>query len=178
MPAGRPSRKSGLGLERSRDGRTWIFVHPPCVRECAEDLDEVREMIAAGESDVAADELLWLLEVCRDMLEAHYLLGNLAAEAQQDLPLARGHFGYAFQLGVKALRRAGDPTPVSPLHPANRPFFDAGRGLAWVLHEMGQPDKAREAVERLLACDATDPLGLGGWLDGLGSGGLPIVELG
>ena len=62
------------------------------MRECADDLEEVRAMIAAGETDVAADELRWLLEVCRDMIEAHFLLGKLAAEAQQDVPLARGPF--------------------------------------------------------------------------------------
>jgi hypothetical protein len=134
-------------------------------------------MIAAGEADVAIDELRWLLETCRDMIEAHYLLGKLAVEAMQDLPLARAHFGYGFQMGVKALERAGNPTPLSPLHPANRPFFDAGRGLAWCLAELAMPDKAREVIERLRSCDASDPLGLTGWIDELGAGGLPMVEL-
>ena len=40
------------------------------------------------------------------------------------------------------------------------------------------PDKAREVIERLLACDPADPLGLRAWLDELNTGGLPIVELG
>ncbi len=177
--AKRPQRKSsGLGVERARDGRTWVLAHPRCVRDCADDLDEVREMIAAGETDVAVDELRWLLEVCRDMLEAHFLLGKLAVEAQQDLPLARGHFGYAYQTGVKALDHAGNPTPLSPLHPANRPFFDAGRGLAWTLAELQQPEKAREVIERLLACDPSDPLALRPWLDDLNTGGLPIIDFG
>jgi hypothetical protein len=97
---------------------------------------------------------------------------------EHDVPLARGHFGYAYQLGAKALDRAGNPTPLSPLHPANRPFFDAGRGLAWCLAELQMPHMAREVVERLLACDPTDPLGLRTWLDDLNTGGLPIVDLG
>jgi tetratricopeptide (TPR) repeat protein len=177
--AKRPANSgSGLGVQRAASGQTWIFVHPPCVRDCADDLDEVRTMIEVGEADVAMDELLWLLEVCRDMLEAHYLLGKLAVEHLQDAPRARGHFGYAFQLGEKALSRANNPTPLSPLHPANRPFFDAGRGLAWCLAELGMPDKAREVVERLRACDPSDPLNLAAWIDELGTGGMPIVELG
>jgi hypothetical protein len=112
------------------------------------------------------------------MIEAHYLLGKLAVESQQDLALGRAHFGYGYQLGAKALDRAGNPTPLSPLHPANRPFFDAGRGLAWCLAELGMPDKAREVIERLRSCDPSDPLNLSAWLDELGAGGLPIVELG
>jgi tetratricopeptide (TPR) repeat protein len=177
--AKRPAKRSaGLSVTRASNGQTWILVHPPCVRECAEDLEEVRSMIAAGELDVAADELRWLLDVCRDMVEAHFLLGKLAVEANQDAALGRAHFGYAFQLGVKALDRANNPTPLSPLHPANRAFFDAGRGLAWCLAELGMKDKAREVIERLLACDPSDPLGLQSWIDELGAGGLPIVELG
>jgi tetratricopeptide (TPR) repeat protein len=177
----RPSKKpsaSGVGVERAANGQTWVLVHPACARECADDLEEVRAMIAAGEADVAIDELRWLLEVCRDAIEAHYLLGKLAVEAQQDLALGRAHFGYGYQLGAKALDRASNPTPLSPLHPANRPFFDAGRGLAWCLAELGILDKAREVIERLRACDPSDPLNLAAWLDELNMGGKPIVELG
>jgi hypothetical protein len=173
-----PKSASAVSIERAQGGQTWILVHPRCVRDCADDLDEVRTMIAAGETGVAIDELRWLLEVCRDMIEAHFLLGKLAVESAGDLALARAHFGYAYQLGVKALDRAGNPSPLSPLHPANRSFFDAGRGLAWCLAELGQNDKAREVVERLLACDASDPLGLRAWVDELNTGGKPIVELG
>jgi hypothetical protein len=178
--AKRPSKqpRSGLAVARAAHGQTWLLVHPPCVRECADDLEEVRAMIAAGEAEVAIDELRWLLETCRDMIEAHFLLGKLAVETQHDLSLGRAHFGYGFQLGAKALERAGNPAPLSPLHPANRPFFDAGRGLAWCLAELAMRDKAREVIERLRACDASDPLGLAAWLDELGAGGLPMVELG
>jgi hypothetical protein len=149
------------------------------VRECGEDLDEVRAMIAAGETDVAVDELRWLLDVCRDMIEAHALLGRLAAEREpRDLDLARAHFGYGYQLGVKALRRAGDPTPLLALHPANRPFYEAGRGLAWCFNELGKPELALEVVEHLLACDPSDPLRLAMWIDDLKTGGNPMVGLG
>jgi hypothetical protein len=178
MPKRARKFAASVSVERAPGGHAWVLAHPACVRECADDLDEVREMIAGGEWEIAADELRWLLDVCRDAIEAHFLLGKLAAEQQHDLPLARGHFGYAFQLGVKALDRAGNPAPLPPLHPANRPFFDAGRGLAWCLAEMQLPDKAREVIERLLTCDPADPLGLRAWLDELGAGGLPIIELG
>jgi hypothetical protein len=176
----RPSRKSAasVGVERAPSGQTWVLTHPACVRECADDLEEVRAMIAAGEGEVAIDELRWLLEECRDMIEAHYLLGKLAVEATRDLTLGRAHFGYGYQLGLKALERARHPKPLSPLHPANRPFFDAGRGLAWCLAELQMADKAREVIEQLRSCDPADPLGLGTWLDELNTGGLPLVELG
>ena len=63
------------------------------------------------------------------------------------------------------------------LHPANRPFYDAGRGLAWCLNELGKRELALEVVAELLRCDPTDPLGLRGWIDEINTGGAPIVEL-
>lgn len=174
---GQPSA-SGVSATRAASGQGWVLVHPRCVRECAEDLEEARAMIAAGEVEVAIDELRWLLDVCRDMIEAHALLGRLAAEHARDLELARAHFGYGYQLGVKALRRARNPAPLSALHPANRPFYDAGRGLAWCFNETQKPDLALEVIEHLLACDPTDPLRLAAWIDELKTGGMPMVQLG
>ena len=55
--------------------------------------------------DVAVDELRWLVGVCSEFVEAHALLGELAL-AEGDAALARGHFGFAVQLGLKALQRA------------------------------------------------------------------------
>jgi hypothetical protein len=166
-----------VGVERARSGQGWALTHPPCVREAAEDLEEVRAMIAAGETDIAGDELRWLVSSCSEMIEAHFLLGKLAAESARDLPLARGHFGFGYQVGAKALERAGNPGPLAALHPANRPFFDAGRGLAWCLNELGKRELAVEVVEQLLRCDPSDPLGLRGWIDEIKLGGTPIVEL-
>jgi hypothetical protein len=177
-PARRSSRSpSGVSVERARGGGGWILVHPPCVRETAEDLDEVREMIAAGESEVAIDELRWLLETCTDNIEAHYLLGKLAVESANDIPLGRGHFGAGYQLGTQALKRTGNPTPLLALHPANRPFYDAGRGLAWCLAELGKRDLALEVVENLLRLDPTDPLQLHTWIEELKTAGGPLIEL-
>jgi tetratricopeptide (TPR) repeat protein len=175
-PGGRP--RSGVGVERARGGPGWTLTYPECVREGAEDLDEVREMIASGEQDVAIDELRWLLGTCAEWIEAHYLLGKLAVEAQGDVSLGRAHFGFGYQLGARAIERAGKPTPVPAMHPANRPWYDAGRGLAWCLAELGKREMALEVVENLLRCDPSDPLNLREWVDEIKTAGAPIVELG
>ncbi|WP_428307850.1 hypothetical protein [Lacipirellula sp.] len=177
--SGKSSRSSThVSVERMRSGQGYVLVHPRDVMECAEDLEEVREMIAVGEADVAVDELRWLVETCPEMIEAHYLLGKLAVEAMGDVALGRGHFGFGYQVGQRVLAKAKNPTPVPALHPANRPFFDAGRGLAWCLAELGKRDMALEVIEHLLRCDPSDPLGLGGWIDEIRTAGAPIVELG
>lgn len=166
-----------VGVRRTTDGRGWLLVHPRCARDRAEDLDEVREMIEAGELDVATDELRWLVSGCSDFIEAHLLLGELALAAGDDLPLARGHLGTAYQLGLTALRRAGLPSPLPYSHPANKAFFEAGRALAWCLAKLDKPSMAEEIVDVLVGLDPTDPLRLRAMLDELRTGGLPIVEL-
>jgi hypothetical protein len=133
-------------------------------------------MIEAGELDLAVDELRWLLSDCPEFIAAHALLGELALE-KGDVALARGHFGAGYQLGLQALRRANLPTPLLYSHPANRPFFAAGRGLAWCLAKLGKQPMAREIVDTLLQLDPSDPLRLRAMLDELATGGLPIVEL-
>lgn len=173
----RQASKNRLSLVRSPSGNAWVFSHPRAVRDCAEDLDEVREMITAGETEIAVDELRWLLGMCSEMLTAHFLLGQIAVEEHNDLPLGRGHFGAGYQLGLQAWRRAGQPRPVPALHPANRVFFDCGRGLAWCLHHLDRTPMAVEVIQQMLSVDETDPLGLKGWLDEMRSEGKPIVEL-
>jgi hypothetical protein len=116
-------------------------------------------MIEAGEIEIAREELQWLLSGCTDMIDAHKTLGELAL-LDQDLPLARGHFGYAYQIGAKALDRAGATANVPYRSPANQAFFEAGKGLAFCLRELGKTEMAVEVVERLLACDPSDPLGV------------------
>ena len=172
----RVDRRNSVSVERAKSGNAWVLMHPRAARECAEDLDEVRAMIDAGETEIAGDELRWLLGNCHDILEAHFLLGKLAVEGDNDLSLARGHFGAGYQLGLHALRRAKLPKPLPALHPANRAFFDAGRGLAWCLHELGKSKMAREVLEQLLELDPSDPLGLRGWMDGLETHGMPVID--
>jgi hypothetical protein len=177
----KPSRRKSadldaLGVRRSTDGRGWVFVHPGSARERAEDLEEVREMVASGEIDVAVDELRWLVEGCSEFVEGHALLGELAI-AEGDFALARGHFGFAVQLGLKALQRAKVIGPVLYAQPANRPFFEAGRGLVAALVKLGAIEKATSLVKDLVRLDPADPLRLRAQLDEARTGGLPIIEL-
>jgi hypothetical protein len=169
---------SGVSVRRHPSGEGWLLVHPRCARDRAEDLEEVREMIAAGELEIAVDELRWVLSGCSEFMEAHELLGQLAIEKDNDLPLARGHYGFAYQLGLQTLRRAGMPTPLPYKHPANRSFHSAARGLAWCLEKMGHGALANEVAATLVELDPTDPLRVRAMLDDMRSGGLPIVELG
>ena len=115
-------------------------------------------MLAGGEYEIAKEELRWLLDGCHALLEAHKLLGAIAL-AEHDVELARGHFGYAYQLGAAALG-TGRPVGLPSACPANQPFFEAGQGLAWCLKQQGQADLAKDIVERLLALDPLDPLEL------------------
>jgi hypothetical protein len=139
-------------------------------------LEEVRLMIDAGETDVARDELRWLLSDCGEFIAAHCLLGELAV-AEGDLPLARGHFGAGYQLGLQTLRRAGMPKPLLYSQPANRAFFEAGGGLVWSLEKIGKSPMSDEIVETLLELDRSDPLRLRTMVDELRSGGGPVVNL-
>jgi hypothetical protein len=173
----KPNPESGLGVQRSTDGRSWVLVHPASIRERAEDLDEVRSMIEAKELEIATDELRWLLADCPDFIAAHALLGELALETSSDLPLARGHFGAGYQLGLQALRRAEMPKPLLYSQPANRPFFAAGQGLAACLARLDKLEMAREIVETLVALDSSDPLKLRAMLDDIQTGGKPVVGL-
>ena len=146
---------------RELSGGQWELVHPPCVRRRADDLAEVRAMLAAGEIDVAVDELRWLLEGCRPLVEAHQLLGQIAFD-QGDVELARSHFGMAYELGLAALARGPPAIRLPYSRPANQPFLSAAKGLALCLARSGDKKQAAEVVGRLLTLDPSDPLEVGG----------------
>jgi hypothetical protein len=145
---------SGLRVRRSADGRAWELVLSRAARDRREDLEEVYKMIEAGETEIAIDELRWLLNGCSDFLDAHRLLGELAL-ADNDLPLARAHLGYAHRLGMKAL---GARESLPCRLPANQAFHEAGKALVGCLMKIGKHDMAREVLEDLLRCDPSDPL--------------------
>jgi hypothetical protein len=147
---------SPIGLRRIEGPDTYELVPPSCVRRRADDLDEVRAMLAAGEIDIAEEELRWLLDGCHAMIEAHKLLGEIAL-ADGDLALARGHLGYAYGLGLAALP-VNRPCRLPSTRPANRPFFEAGKLLAVCLHRLKEPLTAEPIVRRLIELDPTDPL--------------------
>lgn len=158
-------RRPRTTLRLQRVGRTdvWELLHPPCVRERAEDLEEVQQMIDGGEYDVATDELRWLLEGCRDFQSAHHLLGELAL-LQGDTTLARAHFGYAFQLGAEAVELAwGDGPPrgtISYDRPGNQAFIETGKGLVACLIALGKREQAHDVARQLLAWEPADPLAI------------------
>ena len=54
----RSASSDGLGVRRSTDGKSWVFVHPRCTRDRAEDLEEVRLMIEAGETIITTGLVL------------------------------------------------------------------------------------------------------------------------
>jgi hypothetical protein len=157
--ADRSGPSSSIRVRHLPAEKAWELVLPRCARDRQEDLEEVRFMLEQGEFDVARDECLWLLEGCTDCLEAHYLLGEIAL-GDNDFPLARGHFGYAFQLGAKAIERAGRVAPVPHRLPANRIFHEAGKALVYCLLQLGKPEMATEVIDTLLQADSTDPLGV------------------
>jgi Tfp pilus assembly protein PilF len=172
-PEDRKKRPKGAGKQvsvvRADDG-AWELREPRCARVRREDLEEVQQMIDAGETEIAKDELRWLLSECRDFIAAHKLLGDLAVDAG-DWKLARGHYGYAHQLGVQAIDRAGAVKPVLYAKPANKAFFEASRGLVQSLMQLGKRGTARDVVQRVLELDARDPLTLRGMLEATACGG-------
>jgi hypothetical protein len=153
----RPPRRSAHAVLVQQRDEGWELLHPRCAIERADDIEEVRAMINAGEFEIARDELRWLLGGCHDFVEAHRLLGELAL-LDDDYPLARGHFGYAWQIGIRALKQAGDPAPAPYGLPGNRPFLEAGKGLIHCLRQLDRRDKAAEVVQTMLHLDPADPL--------------------
>lgn len=139
-----------LALKRM-DANRFAFQPPICAVDRKEDLDEVHNMIAGGELEIARDELLYLVSDCRGFLEAHNLLGELALE-EEDISLARGHFGFAYEIGLDSL-----PKGFRGILPANKdynqPFFLAGRGLARCLIARGQKAEGREVLKQLSRFD-------------------------
>jgi hypothetical protein len=158
IPSAGSSSARKLRVAQTADG-CWEFVHPRCALKRQEDIEEVDQMIAAGEAEIARDELRWLLAECHDFLVAHKLLGDLALAAS-DFRLARGHYGYAFQIGIKAIDSAQAAKSFPYGRSANQAFFQSGRGLAICLSKLGKQRLARDVIAKLLQLDASDALGL------------------
>ncbi len=173
---------SALKLRKLDGDRGWAIVPPLSAEEMSDDIAEVHEMLEHGELEIATDELRFLLSTCPELLEAHVLLGQIALETDDtkpaDIELARGHFGYAFQLGEKALTAASCPGPLLGAEPTNAPWHEAARGLAWCLEKQGQRAMADQVAATVRKFDPSDPAQVAAMLDDLRAGGLPIVELG
>ncbi len=136
------------------------MVMPRCVVLRQADMEEVRVMLAAGESEIAADELRWLLGGCPTLLEAHKLLGEISL-ADGDAPLARSHLTAAFELGLGAIPKRGLRGTLPYDRASNRAFHEAGRSLAACWMQLQEKKPAGEVVKQLLALDPGDPLNVG-----------------
>ena len=116
-------------------------------------------MIAGGEPEIAHDELVWLLSECPDFLEAHVHLGMIALE-EGDRKLARGHFGRAYELCLRAFQAAGNPKPLPHALAGNQPFYEAAKGLVHCLLETGRRAMAADVGRLVAPLDPADPLGI------------------
>ncbi len=136
----------------------WVLVHPRSVRERAEDLEEVETMLEADEIDIARDELRYLLQDCPNHMTVHFMLGDIAL-AEKDIKLARGHYGYAYEIGHKALKREKFPKPFLQSEPANEIFFESGKQLAWCLKLLEKNDlMRRDRVPAELRSERSAPI--------------------
>jgi hypothetical protein len=151
----KPARKrGGLGLDRL-GGPDFELVHPRCVGEMELDYEEGIALWREGDVESARDALRFALQGCGDNLWVHVALGRIALQEFKDPTLARGHFGYAFELAQRAL-----PPGFSgrlPRHRlANRPFYEAIEGLTACYDVLGKSAEAaglRDLERRLSGGD-------------------------
>jgi len=146
-----------ITIRRVGLGDVYELVYPRSVADRADDMEEVRKMLAAEETDVAEDELRWLVGGCEALLEGHKLLGRIAA-GEENWELARVHFGYAYQLGLDAAKKARLRGTLPYARAANRDLHEAGRSLVESLLKLQQRELARHVIDQLLAWDPSDPL--------------------
>jgi hypothetical protein len=149
LPAAVKGRGQGpIGLALY-DGENYELVHPRGVKEAELDYEEGIEIWKAGDPEAARDALRYALSACHDNLWVHVALGQIALLEFRDPALARGHFGYAFELANRAFPR-GFTGQLPRDRQNNRPFYSALDGLVQSL----------EALGRHAECDSLRALGL------------------
>ncbi|RUL87401.1 tetratricopeptide repeat protein [Tautonia sociabilis] len=144
-------RRPAIGLSQLPNSKDFELVHPRCVLQRRGDYEEGMELWKAGDPEGAIEALRFALEGCGDNLWIHVALGKIALEESQDYNLARGHFGYAFELVERALPKSVAVRLPRTL-PGNKPFFEAAEGLATCYERMNRRDEAsrvRRQAERL-----------------------------
>ncbi len=141
-PGGARSGPGPIGLNRIGGGDDFELVHPRCVKETELDFEEGLELWKAGDPESARDALRYALSACHENIWAHVALGQIALVEFRDPALARGHFGYAFDLAHRALP-PGFRGRLPRERPSNRPFFEAIDGLAQSLEALGRNDDAK-----------------------------------
>jgi hypothetical protein len=130
-----------IGLTRI-GGDDFELVHPRAVMETELDYEEGVELWKAGDPESARDALRYALSACHDNIWAHVALGQIALVEFRDPALARGHFGYAFDLAHRALPQ-GFNGRLPRDRPNNRPFYEAIDGLAQCLEALGRHDDSK-----------------------------------
>jgi hypothetical protein len=137
-----PSPRTGPIRLKRLGGNDFELVHPQGALEAELDYEEGMEIWRAGDPEGARDALRYALGAYHDNLWIHTALGRIALEEFRDPTLARGHFGYAVDLG----RRALPPQFAGRLpagRPGNRPFHDALEGLIRCLETLGQAEECQ-----------------------------------
>ncbi len=114
------------------------------------DYEEGIELRKAGDPEAARDALRFALQGCGDNIWVHVALGRIALDDFKDPSLARGHFGYAFELAERAIP-AGFDGRLPREHPSNRPLYDALDGLAACHDALGAAELAAELREKKAA---------------------------
>ncbi|WP_406700144.1 hypothetical protein V5E97_15045 [Singulisphaera sp. Ch08] len=150
-----PKRRGGLRLKRllGGEGQDYELDHPKCVLEMELDYEEGIECRKAGDPEAARDALRYALQGCGDNMWVHVALGRIALEDFNDATLARGHFGYAFELAERAFP-PGFHGCLPQHRDANRPFYDAIDGLIECYEALSMPGEAqslRNVAEALIA---------------------------
>ena len=131
-------------------GGDYVIVQPREVEELELDYLEGIELWEAGEPEDACDALRFFLGACGEYLQVLVALGKIALQEKNDPKLARGHFGYAFELVERVLAN-GFNGRLPKDRPANVPYFEAGEGLAACYDKMEQPQDAAWVRKRIAA---------------------------
>jgi hypothetical protein len=154
-PSGTRSGPGPIGLTRV-GGEEFELVHPRAVKETELDYEEGVELWRAGDPESARDALRYALSACHENIWAHVALGQIALVEFRDPALARGHFGYAFDLAHRALPQ-GFKGRLPRDRPNNRPFFEAIDGLAQSLEALGRhgDSKSLKSLGARLASGST-----------------------
>jgi hypothetical protein len=135
-PAG-PSGGRGPIRVRRIGGENFELVQPQGVQETELDYEEGIELWKAGDPESARDALRYALSAYHDNIWIHVALGQIALAEFHDPALARGHFGYAFDLAHRALPQ-GFKGRLPRDRPSNRPFYEAIDGLIQSSEALGR----------------------------------------
>jgi hypothetical protein len=144
-PAGAAGGRGPIRI-RQLGGDNFELVQPQGVVEAELDYEEGIELWKAGDPESARDALRYALSAYHDNIWIHVALGQIALDEFHDPALARGHFGYAFELAHRALPQ-GFKGRLPRDRPSNRPLYEAMDGLIQCLEALG----LRADVESLRA---------------------------